>query len=148
MSWSERKFDELHSSWFRDRFDNRHKLTLTASYRITENIDINATWNFHSGNRVTVPEHIVNLPGTGTKFLFSEPYNAKMPDYHRLDLSCNFHKKTKRGNESIWNISIYNAYCRMNPIFMRTTINLENKPVATVYSLVPIIPSFSYTLKF
>lgn len=148
LSWSERKFDELHSSWFRDRFDNRHKLTLTASYRITENIDINATWNFHSGNRVTVPEHIVNLPGTGTKFLFSEPHNAKMPDYHRLDLSCNFHKKTKRGNESIWNISIYNAYCRMNPILMRTTINLENKPVATVYSLVPIIPSFSYTLKF
>lgn len=148
LSWSERRFDELHSSWFRDRFDNRHKLTLTASYRITENIDINATWNFHSGNRVTVPEHVVNLPGTGTKFLFSEPYNAKMPDYHRLDLNCNFHKKTKRGNESIWNISIYNAYCRMNPIFMRTTMNIEDKPVATVYSIVPIIPSFSYTLKF
>ena len=86
--------------------------------------------------------------GNRDKISVFRTYNAKMPDYHRLDLSCNFHKKTKRGNESIWNISIYNAYCRMNPILMRTTINLENKPVATVYSLVPIIPSFSYTLKF
>lgn len=148
LSWSERKFDRLHDTWFRDRFDNRHKLTLSASYRITDNIDINATWNYHSGNRVTIPEHIVTLEGRGRKYLFSGPYNAKMPDYHRLDLSCNFHRKTKRGNESIWNISIYNAYCRMNPILMRVSFNPESEPVAIVYSLVPIIPSFSYTFKF
>lgn len=148
LSWNQRRFDRLHSTWFRDRFDNRHKLTLTCSYRITDDIDINATWNYHSGNRVTVPEHTVCLPGGEIKYLFSEPYNAKMPDYHRLDLGCNIHRKTRRGNESVWNISIYNAYCRMNPVFMRTTINDEGRPKATVYSLVPIIPSFSYTLKF
>ena len=148
LSWSERKFDALLDSWFRDRFDNRHKLTLTGSWRINEHIDMNATWNFHSGNRVTVPEHTVSLPDGGSRFLFSEPYNAKLPDYHRLDISCNFRKRTKRGNERIWNISIYNAYCRMNPIMMRVTNNEELKPVATGYSFVPIIPSFSYTLKF
>ena len=148
LSWSERKFDALLDSWFRDRFDNRHKLTLTGSWRINEHIDINATWNFHSGNRVTVPEHTVSLPDGGFRFLFSEPYNAKLPDYHRLDISCNFRKRTKRGNERIWNISIYNAYCRMNPIMMRVTNNEELKPVAIGYSFVPIIPSFSYTLKF
>ena len=87
-----------------------------------------------------------DLPGGEIKYLFSEPYNAKMPDYHRLDLGCNIHSKTRRGNESVWNIIIYNAYCRMNPVFMRTTINDEGRPKATVYSLVPIIPSFSYTL--
>lgn len=97
---------------------------------------------------MTVPEHTVCLPGGEIKYLFSEPYNASMPDYHRLDLGCNIRRKTRRGNESIWNISIYNAYCRMNPVFMRTTINDEGKPKAIVYSLVPIIPSFSYTLKF
>ena len=73
LSWSERKFDRLHDTWFRDRFDNRHKLTLSASYRITDNIDINATWNYHSGNRVTIPEHIVTLEGRGRKYLFSGP---------------------------------------------------------------------------
>lgn len=148
LSWSQRRFDELHSTWFSDRFDNRHKFTLTCSYRITENIDINAAWNYHSGNRVTVPEHIVRLPDGNIRYLFSEPYNAKMPDYHRLDLSINFRRKTKRGNESIWNVSIYNAYCRMNPIMMMTTVNDDNTPVAEVYSLVPILPSFSYTFKF
>lgn len=148
LSWSERNFEQLHHTWFRDRFDNRHKLTLTGTWQITENIDLNATWNYHSGNRVTVPEHVVDLPYEFSRFLFSEPYNAQLPDYHRLDLSCNFRKKTKRGNESIWNISIYNAYCRMNPIMMRYTRNPEGSPVALVYSIVPIIPSFNYTFKF
>ena len=148
LAWSERLFPELHPTWFRDRFDNRHKITLAGSYKISDKIELNATWNYHSGNRVSMPEHTVDEEDGGYSFLFSEPYNAKMPDYHRLDLSCNFHKKTKRGKQSIWNISIYNVYCRMNPIMMRSTRNEAGKPVAKVYSFVPIIPSFSYTYKF
>lgn len=149
LSWNERKFEELYPEWFKDRFDNRHKFTLVCSYQITRDIDINATWSYHSGNRVTMPEHISNSPEGGSILLFSKPYNAKMPDYHRLDLSCNFRRKTRRGNESCWNISIYNAYCRMNPILM-TFMREEgsDRPVAKIYSIVPILPSFSYTYKF
>lgn len=148
LSWTERLFEELYSGWFKDRFDNRHKLTLTCSWRISEKVDFNATWNYHSGNRVTIPEHVVVLPGGDTKYLYSSPYNAKMPDYHRLDLGFNFYRKTKRGNESIWNISIYNAYCRMNPIMMFVSLDSDTQPSAKVYSLVPILPTFSYTFKF
>lgn len=148
LSWSERLFPELYPAWFRDRFDNRHKLTLSGLYKVSGHIDLNATWNYHSGNRVSLPEHVVDEGDGGYSFLFAEPYNAKMPDYHRLDLNCNIHKKTKRGNESVWSISIYNAYCRMNPIMMRNTRNEKGEPVAKVYSYVPIIPSFSYTYKF
>ena len=147
LSWTERKFKELHHTWFRDRFDNRHKLTLSATYNITDDIDINATWNYHSGNRATVPEYMVSIDNWAWD-LFSQPYNVKLPDYHRLDLSCNFHRKTRRGNESVWNISIYNAYCRLNPIMMRVNTYEDGRMSALYYSYIPIIPSFSYTLKF
>lgn len=148
LSWSEKKFDDLYCGWFRDRFDNRHKITLSGTFKISGNIDVNATWNYHSGNRVSVPEHILYTPDGGFSLLYSEPYNAQLPDYHRLDLSCNFHKLTRKGRESVWNISIYNAYCRFNPFVMRTTSDEEGKFVEILYSYVPIIPSVSYTLKF
>lgn len=148
LSWTERQFVGLFPYWFRDRFDNRHKLTLTGEMQITDNIDMNACWSFHSGNRVTVPEHVVTRPDNTTDILFSEPYNAKMPDYHRLDLSCNFRKTTRNGNRRVWSISLYNAYCHLNPIMMRTTFNENNEAIAIVYSLIPIVPSVTYSLTF
>jgi len=71
----------------------------------------------------------------------------RLPDYHRLDLGLNFRKTTRKGNQSIWNISIYNAYCRMNALFAEMLIYTDNYR-CTTYGIVPIIPSFSYTLKF
>lgn len=148
LSWSKRRFKDLYPDWFYDRFDNRHKLTLMATYRINRNIDISATWNYHSGNRVTMPEQVYEDEMGGTSLLFSSPYNAKLPDYHRLDIGANFRKKTRRGNESIWNVSIYNVYCRMNPLMMTFEHQEDGSLRGTIYAIFPIIPSFSYTIKF
>ena len=71
-----------------------------------------------------------------------------MPAYHRLDAGFNFKKTTKRGNESIWNLSVYNAYCRMNPIWAAVDYNGQGKFLGKAYGIIPIIPSFSYTLRF
>ena len=60
----------------------------------------------------------------------------------------NFRKTTRKGNESIWNVSIYNAYCRMNPMFASMQYNDYETIKGITYGIVPIIPSFSYTLKF
>ena len=85
-----------------------------------------------------------------------------MPDYHRLDIGFNFRKTTKRGNESIWNLSFYNAYCRMNPFVAMVALEYDDiynenwadfrpvkyRPTGYVYGIIPIVPTFSYTLKF
>ena len=71
-----------------------------------------------------------------------------MPAYHRLDVGFNFKKTTRRGNESIWNLSVYNAYCRMNPIWAVVEYDGKGKFVGKAYGMIPIIPSFSYTLRF
>jgi hypothetical protein len=68
--------------------------------------------------------------------------------YHRLDLGVNFHKTTKRGFERTWNISIYNAYSRKNPYFIYPSNDDAGNDIFKQVSLFPILPSFSYNLKF
>ena len=81
--------------------------------------------------------------------------NYRMPDYHRMDVSVNFHKKLKRGTRT-WNISVYNLYNRKNPyIIYEKTGSPYTSPSGQHYSsslvqlsIFPIIPSVSYTFKF
>ncbi len=160
LSWSKRKFDDFYYGWYYDRNDCRHKLTMDVSYKINENIDLYAAWNYHTGNRVTLadqfmePDYIPDYGGVpGPDILqdmfYSEPNNLKLPDYHRLDVGANFRKTTRKGNERIWNVSLYNAYCRMNPFtVVDYKTGSDGKPYAKLTGIFPIIPSFSYTLKF
>ena len=71
-----------------------------------------------------------------------------MPAYHRLDLGLNIHHTTKAGHERIWNISVYNAYCRLNPLY----IDIKQKSDGSAYlhgqGFIPIIPTASYTINF
>lgn len=165
LSWTERKFDEFwDGNWFPSRFDNRHKFNISVVHRFNRNFEIFAAWMYATGNRVTVALENYRSPSshlgqiTSTEGYYEHPNNVQLPAYHRLDLGLNIYKKTKRGNEGIWNISIYNAYCRMNPIrakviepdsYYYDNGNMVQKPFQVkAEGIVPIIPSFSYTLKF
>lgn len=146
LSWTERYFKGIWHDWYPARNDNRHKLTFNASHRFSKTFDMHIAWNYHTGDRVTVPTQIID-----GELFYSHPYNHKLPDYHRLDVGFNFRKTTGKGNESIWNLSLYNAYCRMNPMFaMLDDYHMDDIPYAQlrIFSLIPIIPSFSYTLRF
>ena len=147
LSWSERKFDGIWHDWFPHRYDNRHKLTLMGLWKVTDKIDIYANWNYNSGGWMTVPTHIYN-PGEVFDRVYTAPNNVNLPDYHRLDLGANFRKTTKRGNERIWNVGIYNAYCRKNVVFVAISERDDKSLYGEGRAIFPIIPSFSYTLKF
>ncbi len=181
LSWSERLFVDIWPSWYPDRNDNRHKITLQANWRINEKWELYSAWNYHSGNRMTLATQYV--PGfwtsmeprpstinheTGETLLQTEDYwayespnNFKIPDYHRLDIGFNLHRITRRGNESVWNFSIYNVYCRMNPLYCKVVrkgkediFDVSFLDLGTVsfvgkgYGYIPIVPTVSYTLKF
>ncbi len=146
LSWTERFFEGIWHNWYPDRNDSRHKLTINATHRFSERFDMYLAWNIRSGNRSTVPTQIID-----NELYYTSPYNYQLPAYHRLDVGFNFRKTTKRGNESVWNLSLYNAYCRMNPIFasyMHDQIDNVTKRYFKHTSVIPIIPSFSYTLRF
>ena len=80
-------------------------------------------------------------------YAYGMPNNCQLPDYHRLDLGMNIIKRTENGKQMILNFSIYNVYCRMNPILITIPeyITIDNQ---TTYGIMPVIPSFSYTLIF
>ena len=76
-------------------------------------------------------------------------YISGEPAYHRLDLGFDFHHVTKHGHERIWNLSIYNAYCHLNSMYVKVDYDEKTKQFrAKNKGFVPIIPSFSYTIKF
>ena len=77
---------------------------------------------------------------------------------HRLNVGVNFSKKTRHGMR-IWNVSIYNVYNAMNPTLVYRTYKKTEYtqgeqaqgnriPVIRKFTLLPCIPSFSYTYKF
>ena len=158
LSWSQRYFEEFYPDWYRDRNDNRHKLTLTATRKLGKRCEVYGSWNFHSGGYITAeaqslaPDEIGVWPET----FYTMPNNLKLPDYHRLDVGFNFRKTTKRGNESIWNLSIYNVYCHVNPFITYIDADYEFTKdnmygfnfTGEAFGIIPILPSFSYTLKF
>lgn len=147
LSWSERKFEDIWYEWYPHRHDNRHKLTLMGVWKVSDGTEIYANWNYNSGGWMSVPTHIYN-PGEIFDRIYTEPNNANLPDYHRLDLGANFRKTTRRGNERIWNIGVYNAYCRKNVVFVAISEREDKSLYGEGRAIFPIIPSFSYTLKF
>ncbi|MDO5036334.1 MAG: TonB-dependent receptor [Porphyromonas sp.] len=156
LSWSDRIYPggEVNNGIrFRDKYDNRHRLNIVGHYRLSKRFDLSAAWIFSSGNRMTLQSgYKTDINGYETAYV-TERNNFQLPDYHRLDLSANFYRFGKKGQEHIWNISIYNAYSHHNS-FM---VNLEDdqtaepgefKKVIRSVSIFPIIPSISYTFKF
>ena len=155
LSWARRHFAEIYDKWFYDKFDNRHKFNVSLHYRFNKRVSAYAAWQFHTGNRYSLPSckmALPDIPGNEgelqTSYYYKSPNNASLPAYHRLDVGADFHHTTKRGRERIWNVSIYNAYCHWNTMYVDFKEMPNGRLRAKCKGFVPIIPSFSYTIKF
>jgi hypothetical protein len=157
LSWNQRKYADFYPDWYYDKFDNRHKVNLSARWKITSKIAAFADWSYHSGNHITVPSQWINTPGVPdgrpsddqeSEFVYERPNNFTLPAYHRLDLGFDFHHTTKHGHERIWNLSFYNVYCHLNSMYVEVKQNSKGQFYTRNHAYLPIIPSFSYTIKF
>lgn len=177
-SKSERLFDragqEINDGLpFPSKYDRRHDISLVIAHKFSSRFDIAATWVYSTGNCGTLnlqyykgtpidhstDSHNNYLTQSGT--VQTIPYisarnNYRFEPYHRLDLSVNFHKQLKHGIRT-WNISIYNTYNQFNPFLTTVKSTYVFDPVSQQYtskhtlseiSLLPIIPSISYSYKF
>lgn len=175
LSWTDRHFAELNQGHrFPARFDNRHKLNIVASYALNDRIELTATWSLASGNRLTYPtEYYKNdmkpvQPGDKgsdplqlvNSFYYSwsikgnigSYHNVQLPMYHRLDLGVQITRPLRNGRKGIWNFGLYNAYCHMNPIGLSTYFDRNQAGQwvmrLNTFSLLPTLPSVSYTYQF
>ncbi len=147
---------------FPAKYDRRHDLSIVISYKLNDRIDFSATWVYSTGNTATLstqsysrsfeePEEYEEPASTGTSLNYFEGRNNyRMPDYHRLDLGVNFHRKFKRARRTI-GVSVYNVYNHQNPymLYVSRQDSYKNYPMALMQlSIFPILPSASYTLYF
>lgn len=150
LSWTNRQFDELNGGKrFSYKYDRRHDFSIALMYKLGPKIDFSGTWVFGTGNAITVPESTFTDSFGRILNDYGERNGTRMPEYHRLDLGINFHKKMKVG-EIIWNVSVYNVYSRQNPFFVYLGSKKDN-PTEKTYkqvSLFPILPSVSFRRKF
>ena len=167
LSWSNRQFDDINNGEaFPFRYDRRHDFSTVLSYALSEKVKLSANWIYNTGNAVTLPQYqygsvfpnsdnLITIEDGGDKNSF------RMSPTHRLDWSISFVKKRKK-YERTWVISFYNSYFRKNPFYL----DLESRRVegdtpdefgdpligttnvVKERSLIPIIPSFSYNIKF
>ena len=142
------------------KYDRRHCIDLSVDHRFNKKWGINATWSFATGGTTTVPVRQVAVLSpygyvTDAQYV-DHRNNFRIPPSHRLNIGCNLHKERRRG-ESIWNLSVYNAYNRMNPnfVFMDYGPDYDNNGNYTGTSLkmkkitiLPLLPSVSWTRNF
>lgn len=92
--------------------------------------------------------------GYNPTLIYSGRNNQRMPDSHRLDIGFSRKIVNKRGWEKTLNLGLYNAYNQANPYALDIVMkvvppDLSNRRlVVKQYSLFPILPSISYSIKF
>lgn len=169
LSWTPMQFDSLNfGKKFYSRFDRRHDISIVGFYKLNNRITFSGSWVYGTGNAITLSNAtyfpLPNMPdvGPGSKIFernlfpsiaaydYGGKNNFRMASYHRLDVGVQF-RKDKKWGERMWEISVYNLYNRMNPFFYYSGTKIVNDKAYGVLkqvTLFPIIPSFSYNIKF
>ena len=160
------QFDELNNGRpFAASTDIRNSLSLTTEIKLSDTWSFSATWQYLSGRPITVPTSIFLKPtATGynggfyyysnTDFVqvITERNNYRTKAFHKLDVSfTHTYKAFKKYNGTI-SFGLYNAYNQSNPFlyYIGTEKVTDNyyKPTLNYMSVFPILPSFSWSVKF
>ena len=138
---------------FPAKYDRIHDISIALQYKPNNRFDAGVTWVYSTGNTATLAMQQIEDDSWRGSLEFAESRNNfRLPAYHRMDISVNFHKQKKHGIRT-WNISVYNLYNRQNSflIYPKTTYSYRDGSTYTgLYqrSLFPILPSVSYIYKF
>ena len=144
------------------KYDRRHSLNLSLNYALTRRLEFNAAWVFSTGGTVTIPVRKTAVLYPDSDRPVSADYivnrnNYRLPSTHHLDLGLLMKFPHRNGTEGLLNLTVYNAYNHRNPNFCYFEFeydydksgNLkERRLVMHKISILPILPSLSYTLNF
>ncbi len=154
LGWAQQKFATINNGeWHDAKYDRRHDLSIVEQYKLNNKFDFGLVFIYATGNKTTLPVGRYLIMGDMAN-VYDGINNFRMPSYHRLDLSINYHLTSNTFKESILNFSIINVYNHCNPYFIYLNVgsvyyNSYNLNVsAKQVSLFPLLPSFSWKFKF
>lgn len=158
FAFSDRQFDEIaNGEAYPFRYDRRHFFKAHYFRSLGKKWTLNSSFVFGTGNAVTLPTSVFDLPSSQTLGGFNTPTildftnrnGFRMPEYHRLDLSLIWTESRPNFEQRV-EIGVFNIYNRKNPLFI-TLIQDPNNPDETQpaqFSLLPLLPSISYTFRW
>jgi len=157
------QFDDLNKGRsFAASTDIRNSLSLTGSFKLSDNLLLTANWQYLSGRPITIPSYVIKLPDhvfpVEAKnhegdyiFLTTERANFRAKPFHKLDISLMKNFRLFNRYQSSFTFGIYNVYNRKNAYmyFIQNVKTTEGEmPTLRMLSLFPILPSMSLSVKF
>lgn len=154
LGWSKRRFPDIENGRiFPAKHDRRHDLSVVVSYAPNRKWDFSSVFVYATGNAYTQPMGMHVVGGNPVKE-YGHYNGARLPDYHRLDVSANYWFFKEKDRESGLNLSVYNVYRRKNPLYIFVVAKKSDSGnnqivVKKKYKrLYDLIPSISWTFKF
>ncbi|MBC7829608.1 MAG: TonB-dependent receptor plug domain-containing protein [Chitinophagaceae bacterium] len=159
LSWATRTFADINDGTpFRPRYDRRHDFSFVFIHKFNNKFSLSGNWIFGSGAWITVPlGRYIFQDQVGNRFERITPVYTKRSNYqlapvHRLDMSLVMSLRTRKGAADL-TFSLYNAYSRRNPFYIRFRQLNDEKGLAAsieprVVSLFPVLPAVTYNFKF
>jgi hypothetical protein len=132
-------------------YDRPHNFSLVLSYDHSKRLNFSTNWVYYTGAPITAPTGRFEYMGMVAP-VFSDRNAARLPDYHRLDLSATLNSKQKENKRfnSSWVFSIYNVYYRKNAFAINFQQNRDdpNKTEAVKIYFFAIVPAVAYNFNF
>ncbi len=158
LSKSDRTFAGLNNGiTFPYRYDSRFDISVLAMYKLSDRINISASWVLHTGNAITLALKKIEIFTGDTSIntqkhpyyvpIFDGRNNFRTPVYHRLDAGVDFIKHKKRITRT-WSFGLYNVYNHLNAYYVYADLDSNKNPTLKQVTLFPILPYFRYNIKF
>ncbi|WP_370089469.1 carboxypeptidase-like regulatory domain-containing protein [Ekhidna sp.] len=139
-----------------ENHDKTHDFSTSWSMQLSPRLSASTNFLFNTGIPVTLPtDKYVFEDNLVPHFQFRN--NARLPSYHRLDLSVKWEGKTfkksgkRRKNDDYWILTIYNVYARRNAysyFYRESPIDPGTAQVVKYSIFGTIIPAITYNFKF
>jgi len=137
-------------NWYNTPYDKTHDISITTSYELQKNWQVNANFVYQTGLPSTFPNARYEFEGL-TIPNFGDRNAFRLPAYHRLDLSVTHKPKSNASKKwtGEWVFGIYNVYNRRNANSLSFRGNSETGQTEAVrFSLFGIVPAITYNFNF
>tara|TARA_B100000674_G_C37971240_1_gene977106 strand:+ start:1151 stop:3547 length:2397 start_codon:yes stop_codon:yes gene_type:complete len=168
LSKTQIKVDSINNgNYYNARFDKPVAGNCVLNYKFNKRFEFNANFVYNTGAPFTASTTHYSLQGVGVSHNpANERNNARVSDYHRLDVSFIIHgkeyftlkvkddngnrvkQKYKKPWSGNWIIGAYNVYARKNAFTVYFSDKGGEMKVVQYSIIGTIIPSFTYNIKF
>jgi len=135
--------------WYPSNFDQPHNATLIGNLKFSHRVSMSVNATYSTGRPITLPIGAYDYGG-GSRVLYSDRNEYRIPDYFRTDLSFNIegnHKIHQRTHNS-WTVGFYNLTGRRNAYsvyFVTENGEIKGYKLSIFGSIIPYI---TFNIKF